>query len=88
MPAVGLLGISVALSIIGSFAGLLVASTILLFRDSFRVQLVNWLVSYAYPQGPGPGRVILPLPWPCLSRGCGRGGAGAPRRMSTASTTR
>jgi zinc and cadmium transporter len=47
MPAVGLLGISVALSVIGSFAGLLVASTILLFRDSVRVRLVNWLVSYA-----------------------------------------
>lgn len=32
---------------IGSFAGLLVASTILLFRDSVRTKLVNWLVSYA-----------------------------------------
>jgi zinc and cadmium transporter len=32
---------------IGSFAGLLVASTILLFRDDVRTQLVNWLVSYA-----------------------------------------
>ncbi len=47
MPRVGLLGISVALSVIGSFAGLLVASTILLFRDDVRVRLVNWLVSYA-----------------------------------------
>jgi zinc and cadmium transporter len=44
---VGLLGISIGLSMIGSFAGLLVASTILLFRDDVRTQLVNWLVSYA-----------------------------------------
>lgn len=47
MRPVGLLGISIGLSMIGSFAGLLVASTILLFRDDVRTQLVSWLVSYA-----------------------------------------
>lgn len=42
-----LLGYSIGLSIIGSFAGLLLASSILLFSDTTRVRLVSWLVSYA-----------------------------------------
>lgn len=42
-----LLGYSVGLSIIGSFAGLLLASSVLLLKDHIRVRLVSWLVSYA-----------------------------------------
>ena len=42
-----LLGYSVGLSIIGSFAGLLLASSVLLLSDRVRVRLVSWLVSYA-----------------------------------------
>jgi zinc and cadmium transporter len=42
-----LLGYSVGLSIIGSFAGLLLASSVLLLSDRVRVKLVSWLVSYA-----------------------------------------
>jgi zinc and cadmium transporter len=41
------LGLSVLLSIIGSFAGLFVASSMLLFPDAARVRLVSWLISYA-----------------------------------------
>lgn len=38
---------AVGLSVIGSLGGLLLASALLLFRDSVRVKLVPWLVSYA-----------------------------------------
>ncbi len=38
---------AIGLSLIGSFGGLLVASTLLLFRDGLREKLVPWLVSYA-----------------------------------------
>lgn len=47
MSSVSLLGYSVGLSIIGSFAGLFLASSVLLVRDATRVRLVSWLVSYA-----------------------------------------
>ena len=39
--------IAIGLSILGSIGGLLLASTLLLFKDSVRVKLVPWLVSYA-----------------------------------------
>jgi zinc and cadmium transporter len=39
--------IAVALAILGSIGGLLLASTLLLFRDSLRVRLVPWLISFA-----------------------------------------
>jgi len=39
--------IAIGLSILGSFGGLLLASTLLLFKDSVRVKLVPWLVSFA-----------------------------------------
>ncbi len=42
-----LLGLAVGLSIIGSFAGLILASSLFLFPDRVRVRLVPWLVSYA-----------------------------------------
>jgi zinc and cadmium transporter len=42
-PLVAALG----LSLLGSLGGLLVASALLLFRDSVRTRLVPWLVSYA-----------------------------------------
>jgi zinc and cadmium transporter len=38
---------AVGLSLIGSLGGLLLASTLLAFRDHVRVKLVPWLVSYA-----------------------------------------
>lgn len=38
---------AVSLSILGSFGGLLTASTFLLLGDSLRVRLVPWLISYA-----------------------------------------
>jgi zinc and cadmium transporter len=38
---------AIGLSLIGSFGGLLVASTLLLFPDGVRVKIVPWLVSYA-----------------------------------------
>jgi zinc and cadmium transporter len=41
------LGLAIALSAIGSTAGLFVASSLLLFRPEARVRLVSWLVSYA-----------------------------------------
>ena len=41
------LGLAIALSAIGSTAGLFVASSLLLFRPAARVRLVSWLVSYA-----------------------------------------
>jgi len=44
---VSLLAYSIGLSIIGSFAGLLLASSVLLFSDATRARLVSWLVSYA-----------------------------------------
>jgi len=44
---VHLLGLAVGLSIIGSFAGLILASSLFLFPDRVRVRLVPWLVSYA-----------------------------------------
>jgi zinc and cadmium transporter len=37
----------VGLSVVGSLGGLLLASTLLLFRDSARARLIPWLVSYA-----------------------------------------
>jgi zinc and cadmium transporter len=39
--------IAVGLAILGSIGGLLVAATLLLFRDSVRIRLVPWLVSFA-----------------------------------------
>lgn len=42
-----LLATAVGLSLLGSFGGLLVASSLLLFRDQARTRLVPWLVSYA-----------------------------------------
>jgi zinc and cadmium transporter len=44
---VSLLATALGLSILGSFGGLLVASTLLLFNESVRRRLVPWLVSYA-----------------------------------------
>ena len=42
-----LLGISVALSVLGSLGGILVASSFLLLREGIRGRLVPWLISYA-----------------------------------------
>jgi zinc and cadmium transporter len=39
--------VAVGLAILGSLGGLLLASTLLLFRDTIRVRLVPWLVSFA-----------------------------------------
>jgi zinc and cadmium transporter len=44
---VPLLATALGLSLLGSFGGLLVASSLLLFNDSVRTRLVPWLVSYA-----------------------------------------
>jgi zinc and cadmium transporter len=44
---VPLLATALGLSLLGSFGGLLVASSLLLFSDSVRVRLLPWLVSYA-----------------------------------------
>jgi zinc and cadmium transporter len=44
---VHLLAIAVGLSLLGSFGGLLVASSLLLFSDTARTRVVPWLVSYA-----------------------------------------
>jgi zinc and cadmium transporter len=44
---VSVLPAAIALSILGSLGGLLLASALLLFRDSARVRLIPWLVSYA-----------------------------------------
>ena len=38
---------ALGLSLIGSFGGLLLASTLLLFREGVRVKIVPWLVNYA-----------------------------------------
>ena len=42
-----LLATALGLSLLGSFGGLLVASSLLLFTDKVRTRLVPWLVSYA-----------------------------------------
>lgn len=42
-----LLGISIALSVLGSLGGILVASTFLLLGEQIRGRLVPWLISYA-----------------------------------------
>ena len=42
-----LLAYALGLSLLGSFGGLLVASGLLLFNQSWRTKLVPWLVSYA-----------------------------------------
>ncbi|MGE0448924.1 MAG: ZIP family metal transporter [Vicinamibacterales bacterium] len=42
-----LLATALGLSLLGSFGGLLVASSLLLFNESLRTRLVPWLVSYA-----------------------------------------
>ena len=42
-----LLATALGLSLLGSFGGLLVASSLLLFTDSVRTRLLPWLVSYA-----------------------------------------
>ena len=42
-----LLATALGLSLLGSFGGLLVASSLLLFTDSVRTRLIPWLVSYA-----------------------------------------
>ena len=39
--------IALGLSLLGGLGGLVVASSVLLFKDSFRARLVPWLVSYA-----------------------------------------
>lgn len=39
--------IAIGLSILGSLGGVLLASALLLFRDTVRVRLVPWLISYA-----------------------------------------
>jgi zinc and cadmium transporter len=47
MSAVPLLATALGLSLLGSGGGLLVASSLLLFSERLRIQLVPWLVSYA-----------------------------------------
>ena len=42
-----LLSTALGLSLLGSFGGLFVASTLLLFNESLRTRIVPWLVSYA-----------------------------------------
>ena len=42
-----LLATALGLSLLGSFGGLVVASSLLLFKESLRTRLVPWLVSYA-----------------------------------------
>lgn len=42
-----LIATALGLSLLGSLGGLLVASTLLLFNDGFRVRLLPWLISYA-----------------------------------------
>ena len=42
-----LLATALGLSLLGSFGGLLLASTLLLFKESARTRLVPWLVSFA-----------------------------------------
>ena len=42
-----LLAAAIGLSLVGSFGGLLVASSLLMFTDSARTRLLPWLVSYA-----------------------------------------
>ena len=42
-----LLGISIALSILGSLGGVIVASSFLLLGETLRTRLVPWLISYA-----------------------------------------
>lgn len=42
-----LLSTALGLSLLGSFGGLFVASTLLLFKASLRTKIVPWLVSYA-----------------------------------------
>ena len=42
-----LLGLSVALSILGSLGGIIVASSFLLLGETLRTRLVPWLISYA-----------------------------------------
>jgi len=44
---VHLLATALSLSLLGSCGGLLVASSLLLFKDSLRARLIPWLVSYA-----------------------------------------
>jgi zinc and cadmium transporter len=44
---VSLLAIALGLSLLGSCGGLLVASALLLFKETLRTRLVPWLVSYA-----------------------------------------
>jgi zinc and cadmium transporter len=44
---VSLLALALGLSLLGSSGGLLVASSLLLFKDDVRRRLVPWLVSYA-----------------------------------------
>ena len=46
-PSVRLLGIALALSAVGSFGGLLLASSLLLVPGNVRQRVVPWLVSYA-----------------------------------------
>lgn len=41
------LSIAIGLSIVGSIGGLLLASTLLLFKDTVRLKLLPWLISYA-----------------------------------------
>jgi zinc and cadmium transporter len=47
MRGVASLGLAVGLSLVGSLAGLLIASSLLAFPQAARTRLVPWLVSYA-----------------------------------------
>jgi hypothetical protein len=44
---VHLYAVAVGLSVLGSFGGLLAASTFLLLCDSLRVKVLPWAISYA-----------------------------------------
>jgi zinc and cadmium transporter len=44
---VQILGIAIGLSILGSFGGVLAASTFLLLGDNVRIRIVPWAISYA-----------------------------------------
>jgi zinc and cadmium transporter len=63
---VRLLGISVALSILGSLGGIIVASSFLLLGEKIRVRLVPWLISYAV--GTLIGVALLALVPECLEQ--------------------
>lgn len=59
MPRVSVLAASVGFSVLGSFGGLLLASSVLLVRDEIRNRVVSWLISFAV--GTLLGAAILKL---------------------------